>query len=170
MLLDLAKQDWNAVLSATTVHSKVEALHHIINQILDKHCPFKTVKLRSDQPGWMTNRLRNLIESRDRAFRKKKRTLWRSLRSKVQRAVRAAKRDYVQETLNSQQNTKQWWNTLNSITKPQKPDTNCAPIIDGLPMLPQVFCDRLNAYYASVGGDYINSPENPKTTSKRYCT
>ena len=74
VLLDLAKQDWNAVLSATTVHSKVEALHHIINQILDKHCPFKTVKLRSDQLGWMTNRLRNLIESRDRASRKKKRT------------------------------------------------------------------------------------------------
>ena len=79
----------------------------------------------------------------------------------MQWAVKAAKRDYVQETLNSKQNTKQGWNTLKSITEPQKPETNCAPIIDSLPMLPRVFCDLLNMYHASVGGDYINSPENP---------
>ena len=61
-LSDLASKDWADVLTSPSVNIKVEALHNTINQLLDKHCPIRTVKDRSYKPPWMTPSILELIE------------------------------------------------------------------------------------------------------------
>ena len=49
VLLDLAKEELQDVLSLNNIHKIVEALHKTINDILNKHCPFVTIKKREDK-------------------------------------------------------------------------------------------------------------------------
>ena len=158
VLCDLAKQDWNAVLSSPDPDSKTEALHGIVTNILDDHCPFRTRKVRRDRPGWMSTSLQKLINARDKA-RKNKCKSFKVIRALTQRRIRSAKRSWVNTQLNSNQNTKQWWSTLRSVTQPPKTPSSDIQNVEGSTMTPNTFCDRLNKYYISVGGD-------PKPLSK----
>ena len=47
-LIDIAKQDWNGVLSAPCADTKTDALNQIIVTILDDHCPLKKFKTPAD--------------------------------------------------------------------------------------------------------------------------
>ena len=142
--------------SAPTVHSKVELFHQTVNNILDQHCPFKAVKARRDRPPWMRSGLVKFLHDRDKAHRNGSKS-WKILRATVQRRVRGAKRSYVRNKLNSQQNTREWWNTLKSITHPNKHSTSSStPVVNnGQPMTSQAFCDNINLYYANVGGEPV---------------
>jgi hypothetical protein len=105
VLCDLAQQSWETVLTANSVHNKVEALHNTINVILDKHCPYKTKKVRRDRPGWITPSLVKLIRARDKAYKNGSK-VWKQLRANVKRRIRTAKRSYVNDRLYENHNTK----------------------------------------------------------------
>ena len=87
---------------------------------------------------------------------------WKKLRADVKKRVRSAKRAFIKNRLNAEQNTKEWWDTLNTITNPNK---NSLPsstiIIDKQPMNPEAFCKNINNYYASVGGVLADTSVEP---------
>ena len=76
------------------------------------------------------------------------------LRALVQRKIRSTKRSFINDELNSKQNTKEWWRTLNRLTK-KATHTNASnkQLINGEFLTTQEVADRLNSYYISVGGD-----------------
>ena len=166
VLCDLARETWNSVLAASNVHAKVEELHRIVNKILDRHCPFRLRKIRRDKPAWMTASLAKLITKRDKAYKNKSMTKWRNLRCIAQRRVRASKQAFIKQKLNSNQNTRDWWATLKNITQPnQSSSVETATVVEGRPMSSETFCDKLNDYYISVGGEYEKPMDIPQSSS-----
>ena len=149
----IAEQDWISVFDAPDVHSKVDALHLTVEAILEKHCPYRLIKQRKDRPPWITNAIVKTIEARDKAHRKKCKS-WKVLRALVQRRIRSSKRSFIKSRLNSNQNTKEWWTTLNSITNKNK---TAGPsekhVINDKILSTEEFCSALNDYYISVGGE-----------------
>ena len=90
-LAELAATDWGNVLHSPSVHTKVAQLHKTVNELLDKHCPTKTFKVRSDRPQWMTSSILKLIQAREEAHSKGCAS-YKFLRSLVQRAIKLSKR------------------------------------------------------------------------------
>ena len=159
LLANLAATDWNEVICAPSVHSKVNIYHQKITELLDRHCPERVVKVRSDRPPWITSSIIKLITARDEAFRRGCLS-YKFLRSLVQKAVRASKRRYINDKLNSDQNSKAWWDTVKQITnnKSTKPIAEYT-VIDGERLSNEQLSTNLNDSYKSVGGDavYIDS-------------
>ena len=162
LLTDLASISWDAVLNATNVNDKVLIFHQIITTLLNKHCPEKTVKVRSDRPPWMTNSILKLIRARDEAHSRGCLS-YKLLRSPVQRAIRSSKRRYIDEKLNSEQDTKSWWETVKQITNNQtKPKVPEYAVINVERQDNKQLCENLNNYYQSVGGEAVQQSGDVK--------
>lgn len=74
---------------------------HIMRTI-DKHCPVKKLKLTIDKPAYLTEEIISLMKERDKAFKLARRTgdtdSWanaRSIRNRVAKKLRLAKREYI---------------------------------------------------------------------------
>lgn len=131
LLADLASISWDTVLNANCINDKVQHFHQIITSLLNKHCPEKTVKIRSDRPPWMTNSILKLIRARVEAHSRGCLS-YKLLRSLVQRAIRSSKRRFIDEELNCEQDTKSWWETVRQITNNQtKPKVPEYAVING---------------------------------------
>ena len=155
----IAEQSWTHVLQATDVHTKVELFHSTINSILDHHCPFRWVKQRKDRPPWITNALMKTMKARDKAYRKKSKT-HKFLKALVQRRLRSSKREFLRTRLNNNQNTKEWWATLNNITnKYQKQPAAEKHMVNNEFISTQDFAEKINKYFISVGGEPMSGNE-----------
>ena len=107
VLLDLAKAEWQDVLSLNNIHRIVEALHKTINDILNKHCPFVTIKKREDKLPWMSILLVKIVKARDKVYRKSSPT-YEVLRAFAQCKTFTNKREFTNNQLYNKQNTRQW--------------------------------------------------------------
>ena len=139
ILADIAIEKWELVINAPNVHDKVDALHHTVNSIIDKHCPLQPVKVRADKPPWMTDVIQKLIRAREAAHKKRCKS-YKVIRALVQRRIRGSKRNFVNETLNKNTDTKKWWSTVKKLSNQAKdnsmPDNT---IIDGKKLSPSEF-------------------------------
>ena len=95
------------------VNDKVDALHHTVNNIIDKQCPLHAIQIRSDKPPWMTETIIKLIRARESAHKKRCKAVLKAL---VQRRIRGSKRQFINETLNKETDTKTWWTTVKKLT------------------------------------------------------
>ena len=163
VLKDLAEQSWSSVLNAQDINSKVNLMHDTISKILDKHCPIKTTKVRVDKPPWMSAALEKAICAKNEAYRKGCPS-HELLKTISQRLLRRNKRKFVSETLNKNQNTKAWWDTVKKLTnKSKQQQTSTHVIIDDTKLSNDTFCKNLNSYYVEVGG--IRATSNSATVS-----
>ena len=86
------------------------------------------------------------------------------LKTISQRLLRRNKRKFVSETLNKNQNTKAWWDTVKKLTnKSKQQQTSTHVIIDDTKLSNDTFCKNLNSYYVEVGG--IRATSNSATVS-----
>jgi hypothetical protein len=157
VLAELAKESWDDVLTAPSIHLKVDALHTKINHYLDKHCPYKVCRIRKDNPQWVTPGLLKLIKARDRAYKKGCKS-FKALKTITQRKIRTDKRKFIHNKLNSNLNSKQWWSTLKSIIQPSGSSQKMSRqiVIEGQNLTPAEFCTQLNEHFAKVGGQSIH--------------
>ena len=78
------------------------------------------------------------------------------LRGLIQKAIRSSKRRYIDEKLNSEQNSKEWWDTIKLITNSK--NRKCIPeyaVIDGERLNNHQLSTKLNDHYKSVGGEAV---------------
>ena len=52
--LILSKQSWESVLRCDNVNAKVEKFHNIMDNILNDASPLKKIRVREDDPQWIT--------------------------------------------------------------------------------------------------------------------
>ena len=103
----------------------------------------------------MTSALIKTVRARDKA-RKKQSKSYKLLRAIMQRRIRSSKRAFIRERLNSNRNTKEWWDTIKSVTKKQKiPAAVEKHTINGKLISSTELCHSLNEYYVCVGGEPI---------------
>ena len=155
-LVDSIIENWDSVVSASTEHDKVNALHDPVNSIREKHCPLQPRESRQTPIDDRSNTKTNQSEIKYKSYK--------FIRALVQRRIRASKRSYVNETMNKNTDTKTWWNTVKKITNQAK--DNSMPnstIIDGTKLSPSEFSNQINVFYIKLGGTALPSTVDNNT-------
>lgn len=136
-----------------------------IYQLLEKHSPVKTIKVKNDEPPWMSNEIRLMLNKRDKARVKSLKTkdpydckLFKELRNQTKQQCRNARVKYYHEVFDGNKSPSKLWATIRSLGM-GKPRKNCA---DNFP----VSAYELNKHYLNV--PKIDYTELAKETEAIY--
>ena len=136
-------------------------LEKIFLDVLDKHAPLQHKKIRSKKAPWITNDIKNLMNTRDKFKRKAILTNnendWLNLRltrNKVNIKLRNAKKDYYSSKIAGQKfNPKTAWKSINSLLgREYKPTVvNELTVGDKNLTCPEDIAEGFNEYFSNIG-------------------
>nr|XP_026500143.1 uncharacterized protein LOC113403771 [Vanessa tameamea] len=118
---DLSAINWDSILNASTIDEKLELFNSSLNDLFDKHAPFRPIKLKHLPAPWLSQDIRKLMKKRDRAKSKFKLNptidnlvKYKSLRNRCRKVCRDAQRKYIQDKIENS-NSSQTWKFLQSL-------------------------------------------------------
>ena len=94
----LTQMDWLDLYSVNDPSDILEKFHEIISINYRRSFDLVTMKCKPHDKPWFNDRLRRVIVQRDLAF-KQNANNYRSLRDKVQRIIRSAKRNFYEKKM-----------------------------------------------------------------------
>jgi hypothetical protein len=100
-------------------------LHDTILYLLDLFFPFKTIRVRSDEPPWMTVSLKVLINDRDRAFANNQLSKFLRIRAEVIDHIKYLQSTYLHKAAVSG-DARKLWSAINSLGRRHKRGTGSA--------------------------------------------
>ena len=117
---DVALAPWSIVDAFDDVEDKLHAFNSLFNDILDKHAPIKTFKIRGRPNPCVTENIRELMKTRDRWRKRAKETndpeAWieyKNLKHKVRSEIRLAEREFIKDQINKNpNNTNNIWKAI----------------------------------------------------------
>ena len=158
----------------------LEVIFEIINEIADKHCPFKNMKIREDTPQWLKKEILSEINHKDSLYRRAKKTKddtdWQNLQQKkneVKKLLATAKENFVKNKLEELEgNPRKFWREINKISGigKNKNGRKCTKIVDKDGKIHENLevADFLNNYYVNVGPNLAK--KHKKEWKKENCT
>ena len=156
----LAEQSWDDVLEAQDVDEKVAAMHNIIKDILDNLCPLKRVRVREDDPKWETQLTRKLRNCKNKAYKCGSRS-YHYFAAALKRSIRKNRCQHVQNTINSvTDRSKNWWKACRKLTEGNRIQKDYH-LLDGEWLDDQSLANKLNSYFANIGGARIGEQVLP---------
>ena len=95
-LEDIARQDWSELLSREGSNAKADMLHFILNDLLDKYFPLKTVTRREDDLPWLDQTARKMIKKKGAIFKAEGQSpRWLAMRDKVDKHLERRRESYL---------------------------------------------------------------------------
>ena len=106
--------DWSILDSLSSCDEKWSAFESIIRFGMDILLPTKTIKKRLDDPPWMTQHLKSLIQQRQKSLAKGHDQLFKSLRNRVNRERKQCRSKYYDSKVSQLKlsDPKQWWKSV----------------------------------------------------------
>ena len=125
---DLISVNWDRYQIISNVHDAWDFFHTELLKIIDKHAPFKTIKVKGSHLPWVSSDLISTFRQRDKAwatYRKSKSAAdwenYRLLRNKSKTMCRNAKSNHFKESLSHDNiNSKEFWKKIKSLTSESK--------------------------------------------------
>ena len=122
--------NWTEVYQNTRVNNAWLCIKNLLSNVFDRHAPALVKKVRGKPAPWLTCEVKKLMNERDKALRKSRRTKndadisqFKLKRNAVNSAVRKAKSTYSKNLLNeSSENPNKFWKAIKQIypTKSRK--------------------------------------------------
>ena len=183
---DLISINWDRYQIISNVHDAWAFLHSEFTKIIDKHAPFKTIKIKGSHLPWISADLISTFKLRDKAWAVYRRTRdpadweqYRLLRNKSKILTRNFKSNYYNESLtNDYKNTKQFWKKIKTLTN--APDKTAhhtqLKVNDTILHNPLLVAQAFNQHFSSVctptADPYVinNTPPCHSTFSFRRIT
>ncbi|CAB4040195.1 Hypothetical predicted protein, partial [Paramuricea clavata] len=117
---DVALAPWSIIDAFDDVEDKLQAFNSLFIDILDKHAPIKTFKIRGRPNPCVTENIRELMKTRDRWRKRAKETndpeAWieyKNLKHKVRSEIRLAEREFIKDQINKiPKNTNNIWKAI----------------------------------------------------------
>lgn len=121
MLADLKAAPWKC--DATDINHRWSHWKEVFLNVVDRHAPIVSCRIRRDTPPWLSSDCRKLMKKRNRIHRLAMRTgssdMWdsyRCLKNRVTGAVRGAKRTYFESLMSSTSGpTGRMWRQINRL-------------------------------------------------------
>ena len=135
---------------------KAEKFNEILKMTLDQFCPLKSTKARDNEPIWLTNDIREMMNIRNRHYRKGNWLAWRYWRNKVVNKMKSSKRKFVEEEINKKgRNAKDWWTTVDALSGQVKQDTfeTRQLLLDDEWLVEKDIATEVNKFFINIGGD-----------------
>ena len=115
----ITQKDWNPVLNTSSCEDKFQQFITELKQGVDRYIPQRTIKVHQTDRPWMTNKLKIWIRKRQIAFQRhgKNSAIYKHLRNKIQREIKAAKSHYYKHKVAElgQTNPRKWWKQIKSL-------------------------------------------------------
>lgn len=120
---DLININWDRYQLIPNVQDAWDFLYDEFTDVVDRHAPWRTVKVKGKHLPWINSDLISLFRERDKAWATYRRTrdnadweVYRQLRNMSKTKTRNAKSNYYKESLSSNfKNPKQFWNQIKTI-------------------------------------------------------
>jgi len=148
LLMDANDVPWENIYKLVNIDSKVQLLNEYILKLLDKHAPVKTIKVKENEPPWMNNEIRSMLNKRDKArdasLKSKNlcdKEVYVSLRNKAKQECRNAKMRYYHGIFDGDKSTSKMWATIRSM--------GMGKARQGCHQFP-ISANELNAHYLNV--------------------
>ena len=128
---DMSKVNWKDIETCDDLNDAVEKWENMVLNVINKHMPWRTKRMRKTYSPWLNESIYNLIKQRDSAKKKaiaqKKEKFWkkyRELRNKVTSVIRKAKKRYYIEKLANCSDRNESWKILKSFLPNNKSSSN----------------------------------------------
>ena len=154
---------WDEFYTTNDVNIKWQIFENIIESHVDKFCPLKQIRIRSDSPQWFTKELIQEIFHRDRLYIKAKSTndkndwiFFRHKKNEVKKLINQAREEFVKVELEQDKNDpKKFWRSINTLTGlgKGKSKKSLSEIItdDGVSLKGSGAANYMNEYYTNAG-------------------
>jgi hypothetical protein len=117
---DILQAPWSITDVFDDVKDKLYAFNSLFNDILDKHAPVKTIKLKGKPNCCITEEIRELLKIRDEWKKMARKTndpfawsAFKNFRREVKRRIRFSEREYVRDQIKSNRNnTNSIWKSI----------------------------------------------------------
>ena len=86
-------------MSENNVDNKVNAFWGVTRNIIDTFFPTKTIKVHDDDKPFLTGKIKKLIGKRNKAFRRGKFSLFKTLRNQIVSEIRSVKRKFYESKI-----------------------------------------------------------------------
>jgi len=163
LIADAKLIPWHNIYKCNDIDSKVQLFNDYVLELLDTHAPVKTIKIKKEQPPWMTDEIRITLDERDKARAKSLQTkspsdckYYKKLRNHAKQQCRNAKVKYYHEIFKGNKSPSKMWATVRSVGI-GKAKQNTA---DDFP----VSANELNEHYLNV-----SKIEDEDITAKTEC-
>ena len=143
-------QNWYEVNIASDVQSKADAFYRLVNDAITTIFPVKSVtSLAADKP-WITDRIKNLIDQRQRAFAQGDTENWAKLRNQVIREIKKAKINHNTDKVRKLQKLDpgRWHKEVRNLCNMRKADTTIH-VADVDPSNHKQIANEINDHLAS---------------------
>ena len=114
---DLSQTPFHEVHNHTNPDSALSIWLELFLGVLNKHAPEKRRRVRNRQPPvWLTEEIKTTMKLRNEAKKEKDIPQFKRLRNKVKYLVREAKKQFVKNTVEKNDQPSSVWSAINSLT------------------------------------------------------
>ncbi len=141
----LKQCDWSLVFPENNVDNKVNAFLEVTRNIIDTFFPTKTVKVHDDDKPFLTGKIKKIIGKRNKAFRRGKSSLFKSLQNQIVSEIRSVKRKFYESkiSLTYSHKPKVWWKNIDDIVMKRKSNIQLLDPVIELPMSNKQTADHM---------------------------
>ncbi|XDV11150.1 hypothetical protein PO909_000166, partial [Leuciscus waleckii] len=147
-------------------------------EIIDKHAPWRSIKVKGLHLPWIKGDLIHLFKQRDKAWKKYRISndsadwdAYKELRNKCKTITRNAKANYYKDCLSTDfKNPKQFWKRINSITnKPIKNPISLIRVNNETISEPLLIAEAFSQHFSTVGSSFsFPSHSDVSLTQNRF--
>jgi hypothetical protein len=152
----LCNQNWDDVYNCHSVDEKAAKFNDILTLTLDQYCPLKTRKARDKEPAWLTEEIIEMMNIRNRHYKKGNWLTWRYWRNMIVKKMKTSKRKFVEDEINKKErNAKDWWTTVDALSGQVKHDTfeTGQLLLDDEWLVDKDIATEVNKFFINIGGD-----------------
>lgn len=120
----------------------MQNFYNTIQQIVNRHCPLRKVRVRDDNPPWETNLTRKIRRARNKAYKNNKPS-YKYLNKLLKKMISRNKKAQIDKRVNNLDNSN-WWSSLSYITGAKKKFPPLGYLIDDKWNSPQELASKLN--------------------------
>jgi len=142
------------------INDAVVAWNNLFVDVANQHVPLKRIRSKQASKPWITNDLKELMAERDYALRVAKRSgnqeqwnEYRRLKNFTNRKIKSAEALHYKNLIESAENPKVLWRSLNSVIGSNKQEGSPFQVHDGKRLVsePKSAATKFNKFFAAIG-------------------
>ena len=110
--MELTGETWDSVLGTNDVNKAVKNLETLIHRHMDKCMPFRTVRISSRDPAWVTPFLKPLMRSKSRIGQNRGDRL-QEINRRISEVISENRRNLLQAPVGA----REWWKHVHSLSQ-----------------------------------------------------
>lgn len=154
----ITEQNWSEVTTMKNCEDKYAEFYKILRDAIDKFLPVISTKLTSSDKPWITTKLKQLINRRQKAFFKygKDSPSYKQLRNLVQKECSLAKENYYSKKVTDLKSTNlsRWWKEIKNLGGLTSKDEWHHQLLNEEMPSCQLLAEKYNNFLTSLTADF----------------